>query len=364
MIDLTGLSALVTPFLLAAGVLLGIAVADTNQIYIRELSVPPSFTSAGFTVEVVDRRIHDNLLMLERSARTRPETRRLATDADKSPLELIAEYLNITLIARALQDASRLIEYTISATTVHDGNEHVMQLSIHHNRGRRVIVTIRRPVAEIEELLRDAASAIVQLVDPHIFCTIRLREGMAQTPRNFDRALQCIQSSLPTASRPDRLWLYNLLGVVAFVRHDNAGAVNAFRAALRINPDFSPVLVNLGILLAQNGLHEEAIDAFRTVFRRVSRGESPQTYAAAYTEWGNSLMALGRREEALARYADAVRAAPRFSLAYSFWADALPPGPEQDRLRALGAQVRQLYDQTFSENLVGMIHEARLAAPN
>ena len=364
MLEATGLSSLFTPLLLAAGVLLGIAVADTQEVYIRELSVPPSFTRAGFTPTVVDNRIHDNLLALERTARTRPETRRLATEADKTPLELIAEYLNITLIARALQDASSLIEYSINGMIVQDGTNHVMRLAVRHRGGSRVNVVITRPQAQIEELLQDAAAAILQVIDPHILCTVRLREGLSQTPRNVAAAQQCITASMPLASRADLLWLYNLQGVVAFMGNDHEGATHAFRAALRINPDFSPALLNLGILLSQNGRHEEAIRSYALVFRREGRGESPQTYAATYAEWGNSLMALRRQPEALQRYADAVRADPRYALAYFFWADALPPGPEAERLRARGRLVQQRNDQLYTENLVGVIRETRVTPPN
>jgi tetratricopeptide (TPR) repeat protein len=364
MFDLTAISGLVYPALLAAGVLLGIAVADTQEVYIRELSVPPSFTRAGFSAVVVDNRIHDNLLALERTARTRPETRRLATEADKTPLELIAEYLNITLIARALQEASSLIEYSISGAVVQDGTNHVMRLAVRHRGGSRVNITITRPQADIEGLLQDAAAAILQVIDPHILCTIRLREGLAETPRNVEPARQCVEASLSLASRADLLWLYNLQGVVAFMRNDHAGATAAFRAALRMDADFSPALLNLGILLAQNGRHEDAIRAFAAVFRRESRGESQQTYAAANTEWGNSLMALGRQPEALRRYAAALRADPRYALAYFFLADALPAGPEAERLRAQGRRVQQLNDQLYTENLVGVIREMRLTPPN
>jgi tetratricopeptide (TPR) repeat protein len=133
---------------------------------------------------------------------------------------------------------------------------------------------------------------------------------------------------------------------------------------LHINSDFSPALLNLGILFAHNGRHEEAIRAYATVFRRATRGESPQTYAATYTEWGNSLMALGRRQEAVERYGDAVRADPRYAPAYTFWAAALEPGPEAERLRAAGRRIEQANDQLYTENLVGVIRETRTTPPN
>jgi tetratricopeptide (TPR) repeat protein len=359
MLALPSLSGLFAPILVAAGVLLGIAVADTQEVFIRDLLVPPSFTQRGYSVEVTETRIHQDLLALERQAQTRPETQRLATESETGPLGLIAQYLNLTLVARALQDSTRLIEYTITGSIVLDGTQHVMRLAISHRGGQRMLVTISRPEAEIEPLLQDAASAIMRVIDPHILCTIKLREGLTTTPRNLEEARSCVQSSMATAARADQVWLYNLLGVIAFIDNDHAGALGAFRAALRIDRDFSPAMLNLGILLAQNGRHEDAIRAYSAVFDRESRGESRQTYAATYTEWGNSLMALGRQPEALRRYGDAVRTDPRYALAYFFWADALQAGGEADDLRRRGTLAQQRNDQIYTENLVGFIRGIR-----
>jgi len=364
MINLGSLSSLFTPFLVAAGMLLAITIADTQEIYIREISVPPTFTRAGYSPVVVDTRIRDNLLQLERIARTRPETRQLAIEADKSPMVLIAEYFNIGLVARALQDASGMIDYSIDGSVVVEGDNHVLRLAIRHRSGAHIHVTATRPIADIEGLLHDAATGVLQVVDPHILCTIRLRTGLHQAPPNLVPARQCIERSLPIAEREDRIWLHNLAGVVAFMQQDYAGATSAFRAALQLDHEFSPSLLNLGILFAHAGRHDEAIRAYEAVFHRDTRGESRQTFAAAYTEWANSLLALGRREEALRRYADAVRVDPRYALAYFFWADALPPGPQADRMRERGERARQINDQVYTENLVGVIRDTPPRRPN
>jgi tetratricopeptide (TPR) repeat protein len=355
MLDLTGIVSLLSPLLIAAGVLIGIGVADTQEVYVRELTVPPSFTQLGYTAEVVERRVRDNLLTLEREAHTRPEMRRLAIEADRSPLQLIADYLNLTLISRAMQEASGLIEYSITGSVVQVGENYVMRLHFQHDAGQQMQVTITRPIHRIDEMLDDAAVAVLRVIDPQILCTLRLRQGLLASPRSFDEARSCITDTLPTAAPQDRVWLHNLQGVIAFMRSDYAGATAAFREALRVDPYFSPALLNLGVLFAQNGRHEEAIRAYATVFRRPTRGDSTQTYAATYAEWGASLMALGRTAEARRRFADAVRADPRYAPAYFFWADSLPPGPEADRLRHLGSAAERDSDQIYTENLVRTI---------
>jgi tetratricopeptide (TPR) repeat protein len=357
-----GLTGLITPILLGASVLLGIAVADVQAIYIRDLAVPPSMTQAGFTAAVVEHRINDNILALERQARTRPESRRLAIEADKTPLELVSEYFHLDLLVRAVQESTRLTEYAITGSIVVEGENHVMRMSIRRYAGQRTAVRIVRPVAEVDQLLLDAADGILRVTDPHIMCTYHLRQGLLAAPRDIDTAHGCITQTLPLASPQDRLWLYNLLGVVAYLREDHAGALSAFQSALRIDREFSPAMLNLGILLAQNGRHADAIRAFRAVFDRESIGESPQTYAAAYTEWGNSLMPLGREEEARTRYAAAIRVDHRYAPAYFAWSDSLPPGREQDALRRFGRVVAELHDQLYTENLLGAIRIGQMVA--
>jgi tetratricopeptide (TPR) repeat protein len=267
------------------------------------------------------------------------------------------------LVARALQDASGLIEYSIDGTVVKVGDNHIMRLRIRHRAGQQVLVTITRPATEIEEMLQDAATAILRIIDPQVLCALRLREGLAATPRNIEEAETCVNVTLASAALTDKIWLYNLQGVIAFMHSDYAGATAAFREALRLDPDFSPAQLNLAILLAHNGRHEEAIRAYQAVFRRASRGESPQTYAATYAEWGNSLMALGRPAEARQRYAEAVRSDPHYALAYFFWADALPAGREADELRRLGTLAQQASSQIYTENLVGLIRETQVVSP-
>jgi len=357
-----GFTSLLAPLLLGGALLLGVAVSDVKTIYIREMVIPSSLSDAGYTAEVVERRINDNILAIERQASTRPESRRLATDADRSPLELLADYLNVELLVRAIQDAGGLIEYSIAGSVVVEGRQNVMRLDIRHSQGQRSVVTITRPAAEIPELLMDAASAILRVTDPQIVCASLLRQGLLVDPPNFDDAQSCILGSLPVAANDDRIWLYNLAGVIAFLRGDQAGAVRGFRAALRLDREFSPAMLNLGILFADNGRHRDAIRAFRAVFDQETMGESPQTYAAAYTEWGNSLVAMGRHDEALARFADAVRTDHRYAPAYFSWANALAPGDQQDNLRRYGRIVATYHDQHYTENLVGRIRNARVRA--
>ncbi|MCC7274961.1 MAG: tetratricopeptide repeat protein [Alphaproteobacteria bacterium] len=358
------LSSLILPALVALGVLTGIAVVDTQTVFLRTITIPGSMSGMGYTSAVVESRIAENLQRMEREARTRPETRRLALESEERPLELIADYLNLTTFVRAMQNTSGLIEFSVQANIVEDGDHYLMRLSIVHRGGSAATQSVRKPRADVEGLLRDTALMILLVVDPQVVCAGILRRYLESAVGAVDDVVDCIERTLTIARPNDRIWLHNLAGVAQFLKRDHAGAAEQFGRALRLDPDFSPALLNLGIMFALDGRHEEAIKFYRDVFPNPTIGESPQTYAAAYMEWGNSLIALGRGGEAEEKFAAAVRADPQFAATYFRWAETLPPGDRAEELRQLGRMAVRQNAQIYTENLVGVVRasQGRVAA--
>ena len=122
-------------------------------------------------------------------------------------------------------------------------------------------------------------------------------------------------------------------------------------------PTFSPSLVNVGVLLLQAGQPAEAVKAYDLLFADLYDGVSDRTYGAAYTEWAKTLIALGHRDEAIAKLRAAIAANPDYARAYTELAGLLPPGPEADALRQQGEQVALTKDQLYTENLIGPVFE-------
>jgi tetratricopeptide (TPR) repeat protein len=134
--------------------------------------------------------------------------------------------------------------------------------------------------------------------------------------------------------------------------------MDRFREAPRIEPTFSPALVNVGVLLQESGKPVEAAKAYEYLFADIGDGVSDRTYAAAYAEWAKSLVALGRPGEAAQVLREAIAADPRYAQSYFQLADLLPPGPEAEGLRRRGEQVARSSDQLYTENLVGAVLDA------
>jgi Flp pilus assembly protein TadD len=104
--------------------------------------------------------------------------------------------------------------------------------------------------------------------------------------------------------RPDYVEAHANLAVALVRLGRSDEAVLAYEAALRLAPGLTPVRLNLGILHYRTGRFEAAIEVFERILR-----EQPRSIQASQL-CGLALSALGRDEEAIARLAPTIDAAP------------------------------------------------------
>ena len=125
------------------------------------------------------------------------------------------------------------------------------------------------------------------------------------------------------------------LGVFQLTTGDLAGALESFRTALRLSPDNTRVLDNLGVAYQQLGRHEEAIVEYRR-----SIGIRPT--ASALSNLGTCLFVLGRYGEAVQAYERAASMNPGDATLWVNLGDALRwNGSPRERIRgAYGARSR------------------------
>ena len=164
--------------------------------------------------------------------------------------------------------------------------------------------------------------------------------------------------TLPIAQDDDHLWLLNLQGVVAFIDGRQEAAAQHFRGALRRSPTFSPALLNLGILYAQNGRFDKAIGYFQRVVAVDLPRDAPQTYAAAYTEWADALAQLGRPDDADAAFRLATQTDPLYAEAYIRWAAHTADPTRAAELKKTGEAIAKKYGDVYADNLIGKLRDA------
>ncbi|HEX8943119.1 MAG TPA: tetratricopeptide repeat protein, partial [Gemmatimonadaceae bacterium] len=109
---------------------------------------------------------------------------------------------------------------------------------------------------------------------------------------------------------------YNL-GVVLVQAGRLDEGIARFREALRIDPNYSDVHIDLGNALNARGAADDALAEFATVVRL------RPDYAEAHNAYGNLLRSRGRNADAIAQYREALRLDPSLASAHNELGNAL-----------------------------------------
>jgi tetratricopeptide (TPR) repeat protein len=353
---------LLTPVAAALALFAAVVVTDARTVYVKTIDVPLQLSESGFNSEVIQEKIANALLDIEREARTREETRELALETSDDTIDLIADYFELEPAVRAFQQSSGIVSYVVDAHVTSVGENYVLEMQIDGRDGSELVASVTHPQADMPGFIRKSAEVIMRVVEPEALCASHLAQALSGAG-NVTRAASCIEETLPSASIDHRKWLLNLSGVVKYVQGDQAGAMDRFRAALQLDQHFSPSLVNVGVLLNESGKPAEALKAYDFLFADLDAGLSDRTYAAAYAEWGRTFAKLGQRADAIRVLREGITGNPNYAQTYLLLADLLPAGPEAQTLRERGEYVARTRNQLYTESLVGPVFDAGKAAP-
>lgn len=351
------LTSLPTSLLLISALLFGDMVVEPRSVSFQALTVPRALMDAGYTPAVVQHEIHNAAMALVRDAQSNAEARQIASANRDTPIELLATYLGVGPVLQAVYQGSGLLEYSIAGGIVQEGNTLKLRLTVTRNDGRVDTAAASAPVGDVDALLRAGGWALTMLTDPQIACSALLRRSVQAGTPDIVKSYKCVQEAMGFAGEEDRPWLNNLGGVICTLARDLQCAVAHFSEALRMQPDFSPALLNLGMLLAMDGRDAEAIRLYALVFRRRMSSDSPQTNAATYVMWARSLEKLGQPAAAVQKLREATRADPNNARAARRLLEHLPAGPEAQALRvAIGRMGEQ--DEIYTDNILGVLPSA------
>lgn len=140
---------------------------------------------------------------------------------------------------------------------------------------------------------------------------------------------------------------YNL-GVVLVQAGRVDEGISRFREALRIDPTYPDVHIDLGNALNARGAFDEAVAEFATVVRL------RPDYAEARIAYGNLLRSRGRNSDAIVQYREAVRLNPALASAHNELGNALTSdGQFADAMAEYAQAVRLAPDFAEAHNNVG-----------
>jgi tetratricopeptide (TPR) repeat protein len=112
------------------------------------------------------------------------------------------------------------------------------------------------------------------------------------------------------ARNPDDYWAYNNLGVVLAQKGLMDDAIPYFKKTLEKSPNFIEAHNNLGNALLQKGRVDEALECFKKAV-----GIDPAS-AISHYNLGNVLLKVGQMDEAIGHYKKALEIKPGFAMAH------------------------------------------------
>ena len=124
----------------------------------------------------------------------------------------------------------------------------------------------------------------------------------------FDAAIENYKKALKI--KPDYADAYNNMGNVFQDQGNQEAALKSYKQAIKIKPDYADAYYNMGVTLKNKGNPEAAIGSYKQAIK------IKPDYANAYNNMGTALQDQGNPEAALKSYKQAIKIKPDFANAF------------------------------------------------
>ena len=125
----------------------------------------------------------------------------------------------------------------------------------------------------------------------------------------FEAAIESYKKAIKI--KPDYAEAYNNMGVALKEGGDPESAITSYKAALKIKPDYAGAYNNMGIVLQAKGDPEAALDNYKQALN------IKPDYAEAYNNLGITLQAKGEVDAAIGSYKQALKINPNYAEAHN-----------------------------------------------
>jgi len=348
---------LIIPALTAISLFAFAALTDAPSVYFDAITVADELDKQGFKPNVVTDHLLERMQEIERGGFSREHGGQHSSDYDKTPVRVISDYLGTRNLIRTVQQSTGFVGVTIGGDVTVVGR--TARFHLHGTGWHRPEFTLHEeaPVAEIDALIGRMAVQVMGETEPYQLALHKFRRaidpaGLAEVEAIARRALGIVDPA-------ERHWFHNILGIVRFVGGDAAGALEWLRQAIELAPDVGLQYSNVGMILAAQGRHDQAIGYFQRC--AASPDTRPANFAVCYSEWGASLAVLGRDAEAVEKFAAAIKSDPAYADVYVEWGRLLRARGDGEAAEALFRKARELYpgQTVYTENLMSaVIHRA------
>ncbi|MDP3899423.1 MAG: tetratricopeptide repeat protein, partial [Mesorhizobium sp.] len=266
-----------------------------DQVIIEPIAVPEALAGRGLTAEVVASRIWDGLSDVMMAANTSKESIAALPDNRRVEFSFPDSGLSIESLVFHVRRLFNAYETRIAGEFVCGDGECLpaqMRLRLRVVRDGVDIVDLP-PMGERPEraYFADAASGILTVLDPFV--------AIAAASEAEPLKATILARRLIRSHHKDAKWAHNLVGLIRGRAGEQAAAIEEFRAAIALDPDFLPARNNLGGALLRSG----DVAGARAEYEEVRRRDPKNVFAAE--GFAELALAAGDRTAAVAHYLDA-----------------------------------------------------------
>lgn len=272
-----------------------IAQFSRDQVIIEPIAVPESLAARGLTANVVANRLWDGLQDVKRASRTSKETVASLPDSRRVEFSFPDSGFSIESLVFHTRKLFNSYETRIAGEIACGDNDCTpagLQLRLRVIRDTVEVVDLP-PMGDMPErqYFVDAAASVLAILDPFV--------ALAATSETQPVKATTLARRLIRSHHKDAKWAHNLIGLIRLNEGDTAAAIEEYRAALALDPDFLPARINLGNALFASGDTEGARQEYQTI-----RDLDPRNVAAAQG-FAELALAAGDRPAAVRHYLDA-----------------------------------------------------------
>ncbi|GAB4392830.1 MAG: hypothetical protein Tsb0032_09930 [Kiloniellaceae bacterium] len=236
-----------------------------------------------------------------RSERVTKTTER--TDPEQTPVVLATAGFQLSLNKLAqwargglgIETQRRLaVSIVCKAADCGDG---ALSFHVFASAERSVVASADMRIDDLDLMVDAAAAHLFQAFEPQVLARHRFQEGRLEEARNL------AEQEISQRSGQEA-WAPHLLGLIAMQEEDWGAAKMFLEAANRIDPEFVPARVNLGVMYFREGKFKEAVNQYKEAIKL-----DPE-HIVAYTNLGNAHFHRCSWEEAVAAYEQALAVDP------------------------------------------------------
>ncbi len=337
--------------LIAVGLVSVDTVLNANTLFL-DSHVAAKFEEAGYSAEVVEQHLINELSII---ADTKSLVKAPVVKSSAAPT-VSSALASVVNLQDSLEAAQQLVGFAppkLFAAAVEHGEVDTIELTGRSPLFGRFSISVDGAEKNMDQMIEEAAYRTFRELDPYTAILSRFThtpDNLEAVETELDEMLVRLRLSPHTDTKAQ---LENLKGIIALDRNDIEGAIGNFQTALKDDPHFHVVRLNLALAMVQLDRYDAAIDhtSFISEPAYWPMTGDPVLLSAAYVlravaHWGKGNLMLAKSDLEYAVYLQ-----PTSTAAYWYLSGVLHAmgQPTKGEMMLQKAKDNLVYFETYPE---------------